>query len=94
MLFIAKHCAEISPQVFPDVLCSSLSMSVLCLLSLPLFSDLSLLHFVPEAVASFSIASRGVPHSLGDAWAWLPCGDPGKVAAASLGARAPTVSGG
>lgn len=67
MPFIAKHCAEISPRCFqmysaPRSACLC-SASSLCLV----FQIYPLLHFVPEAIASFSIPSRGVPHSRGDA---------------------------
>lgn len=75
MLFIAKHCAEMSPRCFQmySAPCSA------CLYSassprLGFSSDLSLLCYVPEAAASFSITSRGAPRSPGDAWAWLQCG--------------------
>lgn len=60
MLFIAKHCTEISSRCFQmySAPCSVCLYSAISPWPV-FFPDLSLLHFVPKAVASFSIPFRG-----------------------------------
>lgn len=87
MLFIAKHCAEISPRCF-QMYSAPRSASLCSASSLCLVFQIYPVAFCTRGSSILLHPFPGSPAQPGR------CTSIGKAAAASLGARAPTVSGG